>query len=368
MSPIVSIIIPTYNYAHFLSDCIKSVVAQSYTSIEIIVVDDGSTDNTKDIVKKYSSETIKYIYQKNKGLSAARNTGIKNVRGEFVLFLDADDLIPKNYIEKQVDNLISNPEADISLAKNKLFYKIDNAGRPIVTGTWHTYTKQLATHCFFFNLGPPHAYFYRRNVIKNVGYFDTTLKACEDYDYVMRCFEKGFRVISCFGTKVFYRQHTGSMSANKKNQFNHDAILHMRINKSFFDVEHPLIKNNPDVLLASMAGTAATQARIFKNGNIPSKKLEKIILANIENFKILLNNGHPTMFLYVFIIRRIFLSLIKTKMHHTLTTKKEYNKFLQILNKDIIFPLVIIKNFLSTKEDWLTKAKFLNEIWLIFRF
>src|SRR5271167_3133227 len=82
-NPRVSVIIPTYNYGSFLADCVNSVFGQSEKSLEIIIVDDGSTDNTSDVVKSFGSR-VKYILQENKGLSAARNTGLKYASGDFV--------------------------------------------------------------------------------------------------------------------------------------------------------------------------------------------------------------------------------------------------------------------------------------------
>ena len=93
-NPTVSVIIPTYNRAHLVGRAIKSVLNQTYRDFEIIVVDDGSTDNTKDIIKEFQKKDkrIKYIpYEKNKGGSAARNTGIKAAKGEYIAFLDSDD-------------------------------------------------------------------------------------------------------------------------------------------------------------------------------------------------------------------------------------------------------------------------------------
>lgn len=95
-----SIVIPTYNRAHFLSTAIKSVLNQRYTDWELIVVDDGSTDNTKEVVMRYNDKRIKYIYQENAERSVARNNGIKQAKGEYICFLDSDDY----YLPEKLSN------------------------------------------------------------------------------------------------------------------------------------------------------------------------------------------------------------------------------------------------------------------------
>lgn len=101
--PVVSIVIPTYNCAHYITEAIQSVLQQTYKDIEIIVVDDGSTDNTKEILELYIGKgIIKYIYQNNQGPGAARNSGIRASRGDFIAFLDADDALTLDSLEKRL--------------------------------------------------------------------------------------------------------------------------------------------------------------------------------------------------------------------------------------------------------------------------
>jgi len=108
-SGLVSAIIPCYNQAHFLHEAIESVLAQSYPNFEIILVNDGSTDSTADVVRRYSP--VRYVYQENAGLSSARNTGLKKSRGEYVVFLDADDRLLPEALQVGVDCCVSIPIA-----------------------------------------------------------------------------------------------------------------------------------------------------------------------------------------------------------------------------------------------------------------
>lgn len=105
-----SIIIPTYNRAHFLPKAIESVLEQTYSNWELIIIDDGSTDNTLDVVENYADERIKYIYQENAERSAARNNGIRHANGEYICFLDSDDYFLKNRLTN-LDSFIAKQQS-----------------------------------------------------------------------------------------------------------------------------------------------------------------------------------------------------------------------------------------------------------------
>lgn len=111
MKPRVSVLIPTYNYGRFLSAALDSVFAQTYTDYEVIILDDGSTDNTAQVAAAYPQ--AKYIYQENAGIAAARNRLLEEARGEFIAFLDADDMWLPEKLEKQVAHLDEHPDCSI---------------------------------------------------------------------------------------------------------------------------------------------------------------------------------------------------------------------------------------------------------------
>lgn len=111
MNPLVSIVVVTYNRAHFLKDALDSILRQTFKDYEIILVDDGSTDNTKEIVKQY--EGIRYIYQEHGGISKARNTAVKAAKGKWIATLDSDDLWKEQKLQKQMDYLQAHPDCRI---------------------------------------------------------------------------------------------------------------------------------------------------------------------------------------------------------------------------------------------------------------
>lgn len=120
--PLVSVIIPCYNVSDFVEKCIQSVLVQSYDNLEIIIVNDGSTDDTGEKIKTFLyDERIRYIVQENKGLSGARNTGLDIMKGDYVCFIDSDDFIHKDYVKILYKNLIKT-DADISICNVVWYY------------------------------------------------------------------------------------------------------------------------------------------------------------------------------------------------------------------------------------------------------
>jgi glycosyltransferase involved in cell wall biosynthesis len=124
----VSVIIPTYNYGNFLVDCVNSGFRQSEKHIEIIIVDDGSTDNTSDVVKSFTSR-VTYVLQENKGPSAARNTGLKYASGDFVQFLVSDDLLGIDAVAAKANFLRQNPSVSVAVSPNHLFSSLAADGK-----------------------------------------------------------------------------------------------------------------------------------------------------------------------------------------------------------------------------------------------
>src|SRR3712207_1908731 len=165
--PLVSVVIPCYNQAHFLGEAIESVLAQSYPNVEIIVVDDGSTDATSEVARSYPK--VRLVRQENQGLSGARNAGLARSEGEYVVFLDADDRLLPEALETGVEYLEARPEcAFVSGPCNR----ITADGSPLPTrprlhvGGDHYLT--LLQRCYIM---PPAAVVYRRAVFESVGCF-----------------------------------------------------------------------------------------------------------------------------------------------------------------------------------------------------
>lgn len=207
-NPLVSVIITAYNHAKYLPDSINSVLIQTYKEIEVVVVDDGSTDDTEKVVADYSS--VKYIKQQSKGLAAARNTGIFNSEGDFLAFLDADDLLYPNAIYGNLRYFKQHAEcAFISgwhdrINENKKLIETYESPQPVSDH----YNALLQGNY----VGMHAAVMYRKEIF-DYFLFDETLPACEDYDLYLRIARR-YPVFSHAEKLAAYRIHDHNMSNN----------------------------------------------------------------------------------------------------------------------------------------------------------
>lgn len=257
---IISVIVPTFNYARYLRQALDSALSQSGITLEVIVVDDGSTDATPEILADYSSR-IKALRQNNQGLSAARNAGLSLAEGEFIVFLDADDLLPLGALASQSALLQADPDLDMVICRSFFFEKTDAKGEPLKTGRWRLFCKDLDAHLCHFNIAPPHAFMLRRRALDLAGSFDVSLKACEDHDMWFRAALSGAIVKINPNLEVPYRRHPGSMSQHLENQWLHDAELHRRIACALKDTAFPR-ERRVEGLLGCVAGCLLTAARL----------------------------------------------------------------------------------------------------------
>ncbi len=174
--PLISVIIPTYNYANFLPRAIESVLNQTYSSVELIIIDDGSTDNTYSAINK--EWQLSYFYQQNKGLAAARNAGIKNSNGDYLVFLDADDWLEKDALEQNYLAIKDKPSIAFVSGNYYLLRAETNNVQPVSVFVAHNHYAKLLQRNY---IGMHAAVMFQRWVFNKFCY-DESLKACEDYD------------------------------------------------------------------------------------------------------------------------------------------------------------------------------------------
>lgn len=211
--PLISVIIPCYNHAHFLPDAISSVSDQTYKNVEIIIIDDGSTDETEKVSRSF--ENVKYHFQKNRGLPASRNAGFSFSNGGYIVFLDADDWLYPAAIETNLSYLLKDRSlAFVSGAYDNIF---SNPARTVECKnelTAEPYVQLLNRNY----IGVPAAVMYSRSVLEEF-HFDEALKSCEDYDLYLRIARK-YPVLHHNLKIAAYRKHATNMSLNYDRMLN----------------------------------------------------------------------------------------------------------------------------------------------------
>jgi len=178
----ISVVIPTYNRVSFLKEAIDSVLSQTYRNLELIVVDDGSTDDTPKLLSSYGDK-IWVITQANKGPSAARNRGIKAAKREWLAFLDSDDVWKLDKLEKQVQFIKDNP--DIKICQTEEIW-IRNGKRVNPRKKHEMHSGWIYEQCLPLCIVSPSSVMIHKDVFAKVGLFDETMLACEDYDLWLR--------------------------------------------------------------------------------------------------------------------------------------------------------------------------------------
>jgi glycosyltransferase involved in cell wall biosynthesis len=207
MQQTVSIVIPCYNQAHYLRQSIESAVGQTHPSTDVIVVDDGSTDDTAAVAAAYAD--VRCVRQDNRGPSGARNAGLSVARGAFVIVLDADDRLLPWAATRGIASLQSDPTAAFAVGLER---RIDADGAPLPTHRRRPLQgdayASLVRRCWIM---PPGAVVFRRSILEAIGGFDAGLVCAEDYDVYLKLARR-WPIIDHYTEVVEYRQHPGTLS------------------------------------------------------------------------------------------------------------------------------------------------------------
>lgn len=241
---LISVIVPAYNREKFIYDCLNSVYKQTYRPIELIIIDDGSSDNTPEIIKGFQKEKhtedfkIEYITQENSGAQVARNKGIKHSHGDFIQFFDSDDVLNKNKLEVQFNFFMKNPSCDICYT-NGDFIDENN------TITDFELTKPLTNteYDYFYGMWQCMTALYKRDAVMANGYWNESLSINQDWEYALRAIINNFNIAFIDKKLCYYRQHSGeSIGSNltvkkiKGKELSTDSIYNLVKNKNKMSV------------------------------------------------------------------------------------------------------------------------------------
>lgn len=211
-----SICIPTHNRAQYLAQALQSVMAQNYRNIEVVIVDDGSTDNTEEVVKSFSELPIRYYYQEKSGAPVARNRLIREAQGEYIIWLDSDDMLYPNIVERYSRVISAYPEADIiygDLIKVDAFNKVmDNINYP----DWYKDNLKLIKFLIKSNQIPNPGTCIKKTAYNKVGFYNTDFPRAHDYEWFSRAAEQ-LTFKHCGSFSAYYRIHDSNISGDKKN-------------------------------------------------------------------------------------------------------------------------------------------------------
>ncbi len=210
--PLVSVIIPCYNRERYISEAINSILDQSYPFIEIIVVDDGSTDKSVEVIKSYQDKII-LIEQKNKGPSSARNTGIQNSHGELLVFLDSDDYISRDLISDHIRAFNRWPDAGVFCANWSTFH--EEMIPEVTTSDWPVEPEIPLDKIITEHLPFPACLMYKRKYVDLAGGFDEEMRNTEDCDFLIRAVLQGAKMVRSGGNGyATYRTTPNSITKN----------------------------------------------------------------------------------------------------------------------------------------------------------
>jgi glycosyltransferase involved in cell wall biosynthesis len=234
--PLATLIVPAFNVAATIEETLQSLLGQTYQNLELIIVDDGSTDDTAAVVSRFSDPRIQMIHQANRGLAGARNTGIALARGTYIAFCDADDLWLPEKLERHISHLESRPDVGISFSGSRM---IDEHGAPLGISQAPRLRHITAEHVLKRNpIGNGSAAVIRREALDGLAYrpvgetertwwFDETFRQSDDIEFWTRfALTLDWRIEGIDGTLTLYRIHRGALSANVARQY--ETWLRMR--------------------------------------------------------------------------------------------------------------------------------------------
>ena len=248
---LISIIIPSYNRAEVIGKSIQSVLQQSYSNLEIIVVDDGSSDNTKEVVEAIQDDRVKYVYQNNQGACAARNNGFAHAKGEFIALNDSDDVWHTDKLKRQID-LLKSEDVDVVCCR----LAIIRNQKPILL------PKRIKDRCVlksddFFGIGTQ-TLLMKRTVLESE-VFDDNIPRLQDLEWLMRVLGK-FKVYCIGDGLVDYSINSDSITKDAKKLYDALHIIrekHPNVTKDYCQIAmhsiKDLIQNKEEILKAGIS-------------------------------------------------------------------------------------------------------------------
>ena len=284
MDEMVSVIVPVYNVSDYVGVCLESVLRQTYKNIEIIVIDDGSTDNSGEICDYYAAEypkKIAVIHTDNHGLSSARNAGLKNANGEYIAFVDSDDWIEPEMIEILLKNMV---KTNASISSCGIRYDYNNGENLPYKKTDIQECNQIEMLKEIIENHNVYGYvcnkLFKKKLLGEIQ-FDETLMSCEDIDFTVRYAENCDSGVYTVSELYHYRQRRGSMTG----EFNYNPRK-LSVIKAYEKIMPIYERVCPECMYILFRNYLKINLNVLgrmKNSNYQNEEIETMILQNIRN-------------------------------------------------------------------------------------
>ena len=316
MDDLISVIVPVYNVENYIAQCIESVIKQTYTKFEIILVNDGSKDNSGKICDEYAlkDERIKVIHKENAGVSSARNVGIKQSKGQWITFIDSDDWVEENYLEVLL-NLAKSENADISICgynrvSKERIEKINASGKNEIYDSQEYLIKSLNPQ---IGLGFSHMKLIKKSIIKDIE-FNDNLAVAEDAFFNIQLSKNVNKAVHLMQPLYNYRNNSNSLVKKYDADYANKYLHSMKITKKYlFDnyTEEIIRKNYYNFVAYHIMLIAVNYCYHPDN---PQKNRKKLLdeVCNYEGFKEELEKSN---YENISITRKITLFTLKHKLY-----------------------------------------------------
>ncbi|EKE04171.1 MAG: glycosyl transferase family protein [uncultured bacterium] len=296
--PKVSVIITTYNRADYLSYAIDSVLNQTFQDFELIIIDDGSTDETYDLVNRYQNERIRYHYQENRGQNPARNIGMELANGEYIAHLDSDDIWVSTKLEKQVNILRNNQNIGLVYCGTQLIDGLNNiiGTQPIIIHNGNVLDKLLMTN-FLYNGS---CAIFRKDCLEKVGFFDESFKRMTDWEFYLK-FAIYYKFFGINEYLLQYRIHNETMSKDFNSYKTYGIkILEKIFNHKDIDPKYLKLKNRAIALRYRYMGRRYLENKLkeeAREGFFEALKTDPTLCYQSDSFILLMSTYLPLNFI-----------------------------------------------------------------------
>ena len=271
-TPLVSVIIPLHNCETYIAECIESVLVQSYSNIEVIVVENCSTDNSLAVAKRYECEKVRVLVSDIPNASAARNVGLRVAKGEYIQFLDADDILPAEKISAQIRLLANSGSRAMCFCP---WYMVQGRSSCISQNVCHSYNNavdalvelSLNESCII-----PHCYLTPIAVIQDSGLWDESLTLSDDGDFFARVLANADELVFCKEVSVTYRDAPNSLSKSISK-----TAIDSQIRSAISIAESMKGSNHPHVKKAQVSNLIRSVNYLYPYFSQERKRIETII-------------------------------------------------------------------------------------------